>query len=48
MTSQSNLSLIAVGVVSFVTGYYVHQMLKPTSPKRFQLKPTSATTTTKL
>ena len=47
MTSQSNLSLIAVGVVSFVTGYYVHQMLKPTSPKRFQLKPTSATTTTK-
>ena len=47
MTSQSNLSLIAVGVVSFVTGFYVHQMLKPTSPKRFQLKPTSATTTTK-
>lgn len=47
MTSQSNLSLIAVGVVSFVTGYYVHQMLKPTSPKKFQLKPTSATTTTK-
>ncbi len=47
MTSQSNLSLIAVGVVSFVTGYYVHQMLKPTLPKRFQLKPTSATTTTK-
>lgn len=47
MTSQSNLSLTAVGVVSFVTGYYVHQMLKPTSPKRFQLKPTSATTTTK-
>ena len=35
MTSQSNLSLIAVGVVSFVTGYYVHQMLKPTSPKNF-------------
>ena len=47
MTSQSNLSLIAVGVVSFVTGFYVHQMLKPTSPKRFQVKPTSATTTTK-
>ena len=47
MTSQSNLSLIAVGVVSVVTGYNVHQMLKPTSPKRFQLKPTSATTTTK-
>ena len=47
MTSQSNLSLIAVGVVSFVTGFYVHQMLKPTSPKRFQLKPTSATTTPK-
>lgn len=47
MTSQSNLSLIAVGVVSFVTGFYVHQMLKPTSLKRFQVKPTSATTTTK-
>ncbi|KGR01637.1 peptidyl-tRNA hydrolase [Candida albicans P57072] len=47
MTSQSNLSLIAVGVVSFVTGFYVHQMLKPTSSKRFQVKPTSATTTTK-
>ena len=44
MTSQSNLSLIAVGVISFITGYYVHQMLRPTTPKRFRLKPTSSHT----
>ncbi|EMG49012.1 hypothetical protein G210_0311, partial [Candida maltosa Xu316] len=45
MNNQNSITIVSVGVLSFLTGYYLHQFLSPTSrSKKFKLKPTNLPT----